>query len=174
MLGGIKREKLRPVMSEMMRKASEEFKEDTRRVNQRLASPEQDARQPRLAMEAYVTVGKKTYERTEGTAAAVQAKHRDTCSARKVQAGPTSSTSFGKKAEHRSLPRREDVLVDNGAAAPKSCLSLLEIAHTNSRRWLLPAGKASTTMRITYDQPHLRFCSTQETNSRRASIQYAL
>ena len=106
----------------------EEFKEDMRRVNQRLASLEQDAWQPRLAMEA-VTADKTTRERTEGAAAAVQAKHEDSCFAKRVQAGPTSSTSFGKKDEPPALPRRDDGLVDNGAAAPKSCT-----ASTHLRR----------------------------------------
>ena len=54
-----------------MGKALEEFKEDMRRINRRLASLEQDARQPRLAMEADITADNKTHERTEGTAAAV-------------------------------------------------------------------------------------------------------
>ena len=38
---------------------------------------------------------------------------------------------------------------------------------------LLPAGKASTTTRITYNQSRRRFCPTEETNSKRTSIKYA-
>ena len=91
-------------------------------VNQRLASLEQDARQPRLVIEADKTANKKTRERMEGAATAVQAKHRDSCSAKRVQTGSTISTSFGKKAEPPALPRRNDVLVDNDPAAPKLCL----------------------------------------------------
>ena len=154
-------------MSETIGKALEEFKEDIRRAYQRLASLEQDARQPRVAMEVDVTPYKKTRERTEGDASAVQAKHRYSCSAKRVQACPTSSTSFGKKAE------RDDVLVDNGAAAPKSYLSSLEIRTPIAADGLLPAGKASTTTRITYNQPRLRFCPIEETSSKRTSIQYA-
>ena len=47
-------------------------------------SLEQDVQQPRLAMEADVLVDKKTRERTEGAATAVQAKHEDSCSAKRV------------------------------------------------------------------------------------------
>ena len=72
MLGGITLEELRRVMSETMGEAFEEIKEDLRRMDQRLASPEQDARQPRLAMKADVpAVDMKTRERTEGAATAV-------------------------------------------------------------------------------------------------------
>ena len=38
---------------------------------------------------------KKPPERTEGAAAAVQAKHGDSRSAKRAQTGPTSFTSFG-------------------------------------------------------------------------------
>ena len=75
-------------MSETMGKAFGEFKEDMRRINQLLASLEQETRQPRLAMEADVTEDRKTRERTKG--AAVQAKYGDICSAKRVQTGPTS------------------------------------------------------------------------------------
>ena len=129
MLGRITLEELRRIMSQAWDevcdenglKKPEELK-DMRATRQRSASLEQDARQPRLAMEADVTADKKTRERTEGAAAVVQAKHRNRCSAKRVQASPTNSTSFGVKAEPPALPRRDDVLVDNGAAAPKSCL----------------------------------------------------
>ena len=53
-LGGITLEELRQIMSETMGKAFEEFKENLRRINQHLTTLEQDARQPRLAMEADV------------------------------------------------------------------------------------------------------------------------
>ena len=145
MLGGITLEELRRVMSETMGKALEEcFKEDMRRLNQRLTSLEQDARQPHLAMEADVTADKKTRERTEDAAAAVQAKHGDSC--KRVQAGPTSSTIFGKKAEAPALPCRDDVLIDiKGAAAPKPCLSPVEMRTLTAAGGLLPTGKISTT-----------------------------
>ncbi|CAM9124457.1 unnamed protein product, partial [Ascophyllum nodosum] len=53
----------------------DELAEEMRATNKRLASLEQDARQPRLAMEADVPADKKTRKRTEGAATAVQAKH---------------------------------------------------------------------------------------------------
>ena len=129
MLGGITLEELRRKMSQAWDKICdknglkkpEELKK-MRATEQRSASLEQDARQPRLAMDADVPADKKTRERTEGAAVAVQAKHRNSCSAKRVQASPTSSTSFGVKAEPPPLPRRDDGLVDNDAATPKSCL----------------------------------------------------
>ena len=129
--------------------------------------------QPRLAMEADVTADKKTRERTEGATAAVQAKHGDSCSAKRVQAGRTSSTSFSMKAEPPALPHRDDALVYNGTAAPESCLSPLKMRTSTAPGGLLSAGKASTTTTITYNQARLRFCPTEETNSERTSIQYA-
>ena len=123
-----------------------------RKANQRLASLEQDARQPRLAIEADVAADKKACERTEGAAAAVQAKHGDSCSAKRVQAGPTSSTSFGMKAESPALHRRDDVLVDIGAEAPKPCLSPVEMHTLTAADGLLPAGKTSTATMITFYQ----------------------
>ena len=89
--------------------------EEMRATEQRSASLGQDARQPRLAMEADVTRDTKTHKRMED-AEADQAKNGDSCSTKRVQAGP-SSTSFGMKAEPPVLTRRNDVLVDIGAAA---------------------------------------------------------
>ena len=83
-------------------------------------------------------------------------------------------TSFGDNhTEPPDLPCRDNVLVDNGAAAPKLCISPLEMRTTTAAGGLLPAGKASTTMRITFYQPHLRFCPTKEMDSERTSTQYA-
>ena len=71
----------------------------TRLLEQHLASQEQDARQPRLAMEADWPASTKTRKRTEGAATAVQAMHGDSCTAERVQDGPmTNSTSFGMTA----------------------------------------------------------------------------
>ena len=86
----------------------------------------------------------KTRERTEGAATAVQAMHGDSCTAQKVQDGPKTSISFGVKAEPPDLPCREDVLVEDGAAAPKSCLSSLEMRTTTATGGLIPTGKIST------------------------------
>ena len=56
-------------------------------------------------METDVPADKKPRERTEGAVAAVQVKHEGSCSAKRVQAGRTSSTSFGMKAEPPALTR---------------------------------------------------------------------
>ena len=64
-------EELRRVSSESMGEAFVEFKEGLIRIDQRSLSLEQDARQPRLAMEEDVKADKKTRERTEGAATAV-------------------------------------------------------------------------------------------------------
>ena len=147
---------------------------DLRRMDQRLASFEQDARQPHLAMEADVPAEEKTRERTEGAAKAVQAMHGDRFSANRVQAGPKiTSTSFSVKAEPFALPCRDDVLVENGAAAPKSCLSPLKMRTPTAAGGLLHTGKTSSATRTTFDQPPLRFYSTEETNSEKTSTQSA-
>ena len=104
-------------------------------------------------MEADVKTDKKTRERTEGAAAAVQAKHGDSCSARRVQAGPKSSTSFGDDfTGPLSLPfSRDDVLVGNGAEAPKVYLSPLEMRTPTAAGGLLPTDTTSTVTRTTFD-----------------------
>ena len=86
---------------------------EMRATEQRSASLEQDAWQPRLALEADVTA-----KRTEGAAAAVQAKYGDSCSAKRVQIDPIRLTSFSDDfTGPPALPcSRDDALVDNGAA----------------------------------------------------------
>ena len=91
-----------------------------RSINQRVARLEQDTWQPRLTMEADGPAGTKTRERKEGAAKAVQAKHGDSCTAQRVQDGPKISVCFGVVAKPPALPCRDDVLVENGTAAPKS------------------------------------------------------
>ena len=88
-------------------------------------------------MEADIPADKKTPECTEGAAAAVQAKHGDSRSAKRVQTGPTSFTSFGVDFTELSalLCSRDDVLVDNGAAAPKSYLSPLKMRIQSMSRF---------------------------------------
>ena len=173
MPGGITREELRRVMSETMGIALKEFREVTREVNQRLASLEQVARQPRLAMEADITADEKTRKRTEGAAAAVQAKCGKSCSAKSVQTGPKSSTSFDMKAEPPAFPHRNDVMVDIGAAAPKLCLSPVEMRTLTAISGLLPACKTSTATMTIFQQLPLGFCLTKKIKSR-TSNQYAM
>ena len=140
--------------------------DEMRLKDQRVASLEQDARQPRLAM---VVDGQsdKTRERTEGAATVVQVMHEDSCPANRVDPDPMCSTSFGNDCTGPpALPcSREDALVDDGAAAPKLCLSpLIEMRSPTAAGGLLPAGKTSTPTKTTFNQPPLRFYSTEKTN----------
>ena len=128
----------------------------TRGTSQREASLEHDARQPCLALEADGPADTKTRERTEGAVTAIQAMNGDSCTAQKGQDGPRASTSFGVKAKPPDLPCREDVLVMNGAASPKSCLPSSEIRSPTSAGGLLPTGEASTATRTTFNQLPLR------------------
>ena len=106
-----------------------------RRLEQHLLIQEQDARRPRLAMEADETANSQTQERTEGPAKAVQVRG-DSCTAeQKVQDGPKTSITFGVEAEPPDLPCREDVLVEEGATSPESCLPFLETRSSTSG-WL--------------------------------------
>ena len=119
---------------------------------QRLASLEHDARQPRPAMEADGPADTKTRELTEDPTTAVQAMHGNTFSAGRVGPGPkTTSTSFGWKADPPALPCRDDILVENGAAVPKSCLSPLEMRSPTVAGGLLHTSKASMVTRTTYN-----------------------
>ena len=154
-------------------KIMNELSDGMRRLDQRLAIIEQNVRQPRLAMEADVSADEKTRERTEGAATAVQAMHGDSFTAKRIRAGPTTTTSFGVKAEPPALPCRDD-LVKNDAATPTSCLLPLEMRTLTAVGGLLSAGEAFTTTRITYYRPRLWFCPTEKTHSERTSTKYAL
>ena len=165
MFSGITLEHLRRVMSETMGEAFKEVKEDLRRIDQRLASLEHNTRQPRLAMDTDVPADEKTRERTEGATTAVQAMHGDSFSAKRVQDGLKSSSTFGVKAKPPALPCRDGVLVENDAAAPESCLSPLGMSTSTVAGGLLPTDKASTATRTTYHQLPLWFCLSEETNS---------
>ena len=136
-----------------------------RRLEQHLLSQEQDARQPRLAMEADGQVSTKTLERTEGTATAVQAMRGDCLPARRVEPGPTTnSTSFGVKAEPPALPCRDDSVVEYGAAAFESCLPSMEMRPSTAAGGLVPIADASKASETTLNEPPLRFCLTEETD----------
>ena len=136
-----------------------------RRLEQHILSQEQDARQPRLAMEADGQANTKTRERTEGAATAVQAMRRGGFSARWVELGPnTNSTTFGVKAEPPALPCRDDVVVESGTAVFESCLPSMEMRTSIAAGGLVPTGKASKASETTSNQLPLRFCSTEETD----------
>ena len=117
-------------------------------------------------------VDTKTRERTEGAATAVQAMYGDSCSANRVNPDPMCSTSFGGDSTGPpALPcSRDDAQVGNGAAAPKSCLSPLEIRSPTTTGGLLPAGMITTATKTTFHQLPLWFCLTEETNPRTSTI----
>ena len=140
------------------------FGEQTNMLEKRLTRLEHGARQPRLAIEADGLANTKTHERTEGAATAVQAVHGDSFSACRVDPGPKVSTSFGVKAEPPALPCRDGVVVESGDAAPRSCLSSLEMRTTTAAGGLVPTGKTSTATETTSNEPLLRFYATEETN----------
>ena len=149
------------------------FEEQTKMLEKCLTRLQHDTRPPRLAMEADGPVNTKNCERTEGAATAVQAMHGDSCTAQKVQDGPKTSISFGVKAEPPHLPCREDVLVEDGAAAPKSCLPSLEMRTTTAASGLVTTGKTSTATETTSNEPLLRLYSAEETNFKKSPNPYA-
>ena len=118
-----------------------------RRLEQHLASQEQDARQ--------------------GATTAVQVMHGDRCTAQNIQDGPKTSISFGAKTEPPDLPCREDVLIEDGAATPKSCLPSVEMRTTTAAGGLVPTDKASTATETIFNDPLLRFYATEETNTKK-------
>ena len=143
----------------------DEISDETRVVEQHVTSLEHGARQPRLAMEANGHANTKTQERTEGAATAVQAMRGDGCTTEQtVQDGPKTSISFGMMAEPPNPPCREDVLVEEGATSPESCLPSLEMRLSTTAGGLVPTGEASTATETTSNEPLLRFYATEETN----------
>ena len=143
-------------------------------LEQHKTNLEPDARQPRLAIVADGHADTKTRERTEGAATAVQAMHGDSCSATRIEPGPkTNSTSFGMMTESPDLPCKEDVFVEDGAAAPKSCLPSVEMRTTTAAGSLLSTGEISAATNSTFNQPPLRL-STEETNCKKISTPYVL
>ena len=105
-------------------------------------------------MEADGHANTKTRERTEGAATAVQAMHEDSFFARWVEPGPnTNSTSFGVKAEPVDLPCREDVLVEDGATSPESCLPSLGMCSSTAAGGLVPTGEVSTATETPSNDP---------------------
>ena len=162
-------------MKSHLDKKMDELADQMRATKQRLAGLKQAARQPRLAMETNVPSSTKTSERTEGAAAAVQVKHGENCFANHVDPDLMCLTSFGDDSTGpAALPySRDNALVGNGAAVPKSCISPVEMHVLTAAGGLLPAGTASTTTRTTFDQPLLWFCPIEEIHLR-TSNQYAM
>ena len=134
------------------------FEEQTELLEKRLTRLEHGTRQPRLAMAADGPANTKTQERTEGAATVVQATRGDSCTTKqKVQDGPKTTITFGMEAEPPDLPCREDVLIEEDATTPKSCLPSLEMRSPTAADGLVPTGEASTAMETTSNEPLLRF-----------------
>ena len=79
----------------------------------------------------------------------------DNCSANQVDPDQMCRTSFGDDSTGPlALPcSRDEALVDNGAATPKPRLSPVEMRTPTAAGGLLPAGTASTVMRIIVPRP---------------------
>ena len=73
-------------------------------------------------------------------------------------------------AEPPDLPCREDVLIEDSAAAPKSCLPSLEMRSPTADVGLLPIGEASTATKTTFNKSPLRFYSNEATNSKETHL----
>ena len=109
----------------------------TREPIQRSASLEQNAQQPRLAMEADVTKDTKTRKRTEGAAAAERVISRDNSST-EVDPDPICLTSFGDDSTGLpALPCLRDPGRQRRSGAKVVSLTRGD-AQANSRRWLTP------------------------------------
>ena len=96
----------------------------------------------------------------------------DSCTAQRVQDKLKISTCFGVMVKPPALPCRDDVVVENGTAAPKSCLPSLEMRSPTAAGVLIPTGENSIARRTTFNQPPLRLYSTEETNSKKALTPY--
>ena len=159
---------LEDVMKEGLDRWDKKLNEISDKMRERFTRLEHGARQPRLGTEADgQQADTKTCERTEGAATVAQAMHGDCFSARRVKPGPTTnSTSFGVKAEPPALPYRDDIVVESGLAAPKSCLLFKEMRSPSAAGGLLPTGEAFSATRTTLNKHPLRYYSTEETDSK--------
>ena len=128
----------------------DELMVETRETTRRLAGLEQEARQPYLATEADVPSDKKTRKRMEDVAAE-RVTSRDNSSPQ-VDTGPIYLTSLGDDSTGPPALSctRDNTLADNGAAAPKPCLSPAEMRTRTATGGLLPASTASTAAKTTF------------------------
>ena len=145
----------------------DEISDEARVMDQHVTSLEHGARQPRLAIETDGPANTKTREHTEGAAIAVQAMHGDSCTTtQKVQDGPKTSISFGVMAEPPDLPCREDVLVEDSATSPESCLPSLEMRSSTAAGGLVPTGETSTATKTSVNKSY----SSEEENSKKKKL----
>ena len=87
----------------------------------------------------------------------------------KFEDGTKGSITFGVEAEPPDLPCREDVSVEDGATAPKSCLPFLKMRSPTAAGGSVPTGEASTATETTSNEPLLRFYTTKEMNPEKDS-----
>ena len=178
MSGGTTLVESRQVMSEALDKAFHKYfgqklenSEEMRATDQRPADAEHDARQ---TTSRHGDRRKTRYQDSQvyGRRCSRSRKTGDNSSAQ-VDPDPRCLISFGDdSAEPLPLPCRDDVLVDKGVAAPKPCISAVEMHTLTATGGLLPAGTASSATRTNSHQPPLWFCTTEEIDLR-TSIQYA-
>ena len=146
----------------------DELMEKTREPRQRSASLEHDdARQPRLAMEADSKTIQEDSQAHGGRRWSRTSDEWDNSSAQ-VDTDPIHLTSFGNdSARPPALScSRNDALVDNGPAPTKPCLSLLEMRTGTAAEGLLSAGTASTAIRTIFSRPLPSWTLGEETNER--------
>ena len=147
------------MMKEALDRWDKKLNEILERMDQYITRLEYGARQPRLATEADgQQADTKTCERMEGAATAEQTMRGNNFSAHRVEPGPkTNPTSVGMMAEPPALPCRNDVVVESGPAASKSCLPFLEMRSPSAAGGLLPTGEAFSATRTTLNKPPLRY-----------------
>ena len=73
------------------------------------------------------------------------------------------------EAEPPDLPCRKDVLVEEGATSPKSCLPSLDMRSPTAAGGLVPTGEASTATETTSNEPLGRFYAAEEMNPEEGS-----
>ena len=106
-----------------------------------------------------------TQERTEGAAVDDQ-KSGDISSAR-VDDNPTTLTSFGNLPKPPALTEFiHNALVDEGAEAPKSCVSTVEMRTSKPTAGLLFASSASTMLRAVFPPPPFSWSFCEKTEKR--------
>ena len=139
----------------------DELMEKARETNRRLAGLLHGDQQPRLAMEADVKSDTNTRKRMEDVPA--DRVMSGDSSSTQIDPDPMCLTSFGDySTEPLALPRKDDAQVDRGAAAPKPCLSPVEMRTLTAAGGLLSAGTASLRTRTNFQQPSLWFCPIEE------------
>ena len=176
LLGGVTLEEIRRIMSKALDKSFDNFyglkpgnSKEMRATHQGLAGLDHHARQSRLATKADIPPEKKTRKRKEN-AAADQAKHGDSCSAKKVDPNPMRLTSFSDDSiKPPAFPCRDDAKIGKGAAAPKPCLSPEEMHTPTAAGGLLPVGTASTAIRTIFPPTTFFSWSLDEETKKRSS-----